>query len=70
LQIGSPDDRTSSIAADGIPPYSGLGRGGIVHGILFITVTYKVTIKVNLKGLRDIRAQNDAFIIGAQEIPA
>jgi hypothetical protein len=33
-------------------------------------VTRKVAINVNLKGLGDIQAQDDAFILDAQEIPA
>jgi hypothetical protein len=41
-----------------------------IHGILLIPVTRKVPINVNLKGLGDIQAQDDAFILGAQEIPA
>jgi hypothetical protein len=68
LQLQSPDDRTSGIA-DGTA-CSGLGHGRIIRGIFLIPVTCKVAINVNLEGLGDIRAQYDAFILGAQEIPA
>jgi hypothetical protein len=54
LQLGSPDNRASSIADD--IACLGLGCGWIIHGILLIPVTCKVSINVNLKGLGDIRA--------------
>jgi hypothetical protein len=68
LQLGGPDDGIAGIANDVSGP--GLGSRGVVHGIPLDPVAHKGTANMDLKGLGDVRVQDNALVLGGQEVLA